>query len=64
MSLIKYKVTELPLEQLSFNSELKEKDKRLIESFSVNENFIQANTTLAYTSTLQKINYYLLFLIT
>ena len=39
MSLIKYKVTELPLEQLSFNSELKEKDKRLIESFSVNENF-------------------------
>lgn len=39
MSLIKYKVTEIPLEQLSFNSELKEKDQRLIESFSVNENF-------------------------
>jgi hypothetical protein len=32
MSLIKYKVTELPLEQLSFNSELKEKEdvKRVI----------------------------------
>ena len=43
MSLIKYKVTELPLEQLSFNSELKEKDKRLIESFSVNENFDSSN---------------------
>ena len=39
MSTIKYKVTELPLEKLSFNSEFKESDIKLIESFSVNEKF-------------------------
>ena len=48
MSLLKYKVTELPLEKLSFNTEFEESDKKLIESFSVNEKFdtIQHNLGL------------------
>ena len=39
MSIIKYKVTELPIEKLSFNTEFDQKDVKLIESFSINEKF-------------------------
>ena len=39
MSLLKYKVSEIPLQKLSFNTEFEESDKKLIESFSVNEKF-------------------------
>jgi len=39
MSIIKYKVTELELEKLSFNSKFDDSDTKLIESFSVNEKF-------------------------
>lgn len=46
MSRLKYKVTELPLQKLSVNTQFEESDKKLIESFSVNTKFDTSKHTL------------------